>query len=60
MANVFLIRETAVIFEEIGGWIFLKWKQRIAESINMNKSRASWKFSVVDTNSEVSEMSLNR
>ena len=41
MANVFLIREAAVIFKEIGGWLFLKWKQIIAESINMNKSRAS-------------------
>ena len=41
MATVFLIREITVIFKEIGGWIFLKWKQIIAESINMNKSRAS-------------------
>ena len=24
MANVFLIREAAVIFKEIGGWLFLK------------------------------------
>ena len=43
MANVFPIREAAVIFEEIGGCLFLKWKQIIAESINMNKSRASLK-----------------
>ena len=41
MANVFLIRKAAVIFKEIGGWLFLKWKQIITESINMNKSRAS-------------------
>ena len=44
MANVFLIWEAAVIFKEIGGWLFLKWKQIIAESINMNKLRASWKM----------------
>ena len=44
MANVFLVREAVVIFKEIGGWIFLKWKQIIAESININKSRASWKI----------------
>ena len=43
MANVFLIREAAFIFKEIGGWVFLKWIQIIAESIEMNKSRASWK-----------------
>ena len=43
MTNVFLIREVAVIFKEIGGWLFLKWMQIIAESTKMNKSRASWK-----------------
>ena len=41
MANVFLLREAAFILKEIGGWVFLKWMQIIAESIKMNKSRAS-------------------
>ena len=43
MANESLIREAAVIFKEIGSLLFLKWKQVIAGSIKMNKSRASWK-----------------
>ena len=43
MANVFLIREAAVMFEEISGWLFLKWMQITAESIKMNKSRATKK-----------------
>ena len=41
MANVFLIREAAFLFKKIGGWVFLKWMQIIAESIKMNKSRVS-------------------
>ena len=43
MAKVFLNREAADIFKEIGWWLFLKWMQIIAESIKMNKSRATWK-----------------
>ena len=42
MASVFLVREAAVIFKEIGSWLF--WIKIIAESIKMNKSRASWKI----------------
>ena len=43
MANVFLIREAAFIFKQIGGCVFLKWMQIITEPIKLNKSRASWK-----------------
>ena len=60
IANVFLVREAAVIFKEVGHWLFLKWMQTIAASIKMNKSRAIEKVSLVDFNSEVCEMSLNR
>ena len=60
MTNVFLIREAVVIYKEIGGWLFLNFQfQIIAESINMNNVLAET-FSVVDTNSEVSEVSPNR
>ena len=59
MTNVFLIREAVVIYKEIGGWLFLNFQfQIIAESINMNNVLAET-FSVVDTNSEVSEVSPN-
>ena len=44
MTNVFLIREAAFIFKDIGGLVFLKQKQIIAESMKMNKSRAGWKI----------------
>ena len=40
MANVSLNREAAAV-KEIGGWLFLKKIQIIAESIKVNKSRAS-------------------
>ena len=44
MSNVFLIRKAAVIFKDIGRWLFLKRMRIIAESIKMNKARASWKM----------------
>ena len=40
MANVSLNREVAAV-KETGGWLFMKLIQIIAESIKMNKSRAS-------------------
>ena len=56
ITNVFLIGKQ----QQIGGWVFLKWTQIIAESIKIYKSRAGWKFSMVDTKSDLCEMSLNR
>ena len=41
MANLFLIMEAAFIFKEIGGWVFFKCTQIIAEPIKINKSRVS-------------------
>ena len=40
MGNVSLNREAAVV-KEIRGWLFLKQIRIIAESIKMNKSRAT-------------------
>ena len=41
MADFFLIRETAVVFKKIGGWLFLKLMRIIAEYIKIDTLRAS-------------------
>ena len=59
MANVSLNWEAAAV-KEIGGWLFLKQVQIIAEPIKMNKSRAIRDIFCGGLYPEICEMFLNR